>query len=180
VLNNLRRNEMKAATGLMNARNTRWAIPLGMAVIAYGWLYLVSAMAAESGTPGKVAASFEQLDLNGDHLLSPDEAKAVPGLPEKFGELDIEHDGMLNRTEFSQFVPATQELSVQIPAAQSPSFDELDVDGDKLISPEEAKAVPGLAEKIPELDIEHDGMLNRTEFSKFKPATESTGKLLPR
>jgi hypothetical protein len=150
-----------------------------MAVIAC-WFYLGGAMAAESGTPGKVALSFEQLDLNGDHLLSPDEAKAVPGLPEKFGELDIEHDGMLNRTEFSKFIPATQELSVQTPAAVSPSFDELDVDGDTLISVEEAKAVPGLVKKISELDLDHDGKLNRTEFSEFKPATESTDKPLPR
>lgn len=50
-------------------------------------------------------------------------------------------------------------------AAEVPTFNELDRDGDGYISREEAVAVPGLLERFPALDQDGDGRLSPVEYA---------------
>lgn len=58
-------------------------------------------------------------------------------------------------------------------AAEAPSFETLDQDGDGSISAQEAESSPELMEAWNDVDANEDGMLDRAEFSAFETmATE--------
>ncbi len=53
-------------------------------------------------------------------------------------------------------------------AGASPGFSALDSDGDRRITPQEAKAAPRLARYFDIADRNHDGAIERSEFSAFE------------
>ena len=53
-------------------------------------------------------------------------------------------------------------------AADAPSFETLDQDGNGTISAEEAKAAPNLADAWNKADSNEDGVVDRAEFSAFE------------
>ena len=50
---------------------------------------------------GDYAATFEQLDADGNGYISAEEAKARPGLADSLKASDTDGDGKLNSAEFS-------------------------------------------------------------------------------
>ena len=48
-------------------------------------------------------SDFQSMDKNGDGYLSQDEAQGNSSLQEKWNDADLNDDGQLDRSEFSQF-----------------------------------------------------------------------------
>ena len=59
---------------------------------------------------GSASASeaMKAADADGSGTISQEEAAAVPGLPEKFGEVDANSDGQIDEAEFAEFEAATE------------------------------------------------------------------------
>jgi Ca2+-binding EF-hand superfamily protein len=65
--------------------------------------------------------------------------------------------------------------SLAVAEEYASTFEQLDVDGDRYISAEEAKARPNLSDNMQASDLDGDGKLNITEFSAF----EGKGRFTP-
>jgi Ca2+-binding EF-hand superfamily protein len=116
----------------------------------------------ESPAPGIVEPSFNELDTNGDGSLSAAETGRVPALQNIFALADRDQDGMLNVAEFSQ---ATIEgTRVSPDSARGPLYLALDGDENGRISPEEARAVPQLAQNFERYDVNGSGGIDEQEY----------------
>lgn len=57
---------------------------------------------APTATFGPASAAFARADTNHDGKLSPQEAKVLPAIDNRFEQIDTDHDGVLSREEFDQ------------------------------------------------------------------------------
>jgi hypothetical protein len=124
--------------------------------------------------------AFEELDLDGDGYLSGDEAAEVPLVRmDGFDAIDADGDGLLSKAELPPPPGHPQrdgargdETGARGPdedhgpskGRRPPHFDEADVDGDGVLSPEEAGEIPPVQrEGFEALDEDGDGYLTREE-----------------
>jgi hypothetical protein len=118
----------------------------------------------EPPDPGIVEPSFNELDTNSDGSLSAAETGRVPALQNIFALADSDQDGMLNVVEFSH---ATIEgTRVSPDAARGPLYLALDIDENGRISPEEARAVPQLAQNFERYDADGSGGIDQQEYQE--------------
>jgi Ca2+-binding EF-hand superfamily protein len=123
-----------------------------------GTATLASAAGAEGQDP---MARFKKADTNGDGMLSRDEARALPMIAKHFDEIDANHDGQITSDELRAYHQAMREGRKEKGAER---FQKLDADGDGRISRAEAQASPRLAAHFDELDVNKDGFLTPDEM----------------
>ncbi|HEY8520683.1 MAG TPA: EF-hand domain-containing protein [Gammaproteobacteria bacterium] len=123
---------------------------------------------AESAAPRVVPPgtssppSFEALDADGDGFLTAEEARLAPQLREIFSQADADQDRRLDAEEFSR---ATHEVvATATETERGPLFPSLDRDENGRISPEEAQALPALAERFAEVDRDGSGGIDVYEY----------------
>lgn len=101
--------------------------------------------------------SFDEVDVNGDGVVSEREAAAMPvSLKEAFGDIDTDGDKNVSPQEYRA---ATTNL------LEGVDFDELDTDGDGVIGETEAEKMPPLAEAFARLDTDADQLISEEEFA---------------
>jgi hypothetical protein len=100
--------------------------------------------------------SFEEVDINGDGVISPREADAMPiSLREAFGTVDADTDGNVSPVEY-------QAASVNL--LDGVSFGSIDTDGDGVVGTREAEEVPLLSDMYDPVDTDADGLISREEY----------------
>lgn len=131
-----------------------------------------SAQGMEGGQQtGGLDKSFMDLDANLDGVVSQDEARGSMVLSPSFSQADANADGNIDRSEFSAFesslysgAPGTTGGA----AGGGISFSSLDVNGDGMISQDEAGAHPNLSSQFTTADADQDGSISESEFSAFE------------
>lgn len=69
-------------------------------------LLIISGAAFAQGIMGdakQAMPDYAKLDLDADGFITFVEARQVPGLPEKFAEVDVDGDNKLNAAEYAAF-----------------------------------------------------------------------------
>lgn len=100
---------------------------------------------------------FDDVDVNGDGVISEREAGAMPvSLQEAFDTVDADGDQNVSQVEYKA---ATVNL------LQGMDFASLDSDNDGVVSTEEAEKMPLLSEAYERLDTDADGMISQKEFA---------------
>jgi Ca2+-binding EF-hand superfamily protein len=95
------------------------------------------------------------LDTNGDGVLSEQEAGADAALGGQFARIDTNQDSNINPNELKAAQAGVAEID----------FDEVDFNGDGVISEEEADFVrPSLSERFDDVDADEDGNVSETEY----------------
>ncbi|HLT92639.1 MAG TPA: hypothetical protein VKZ85_17020 [Woeseiaceae bacterium] len=101
--------------------------------------------------------SFEEVDINGDGVVSEREAAAMPvSLNEAFDDVDTDGDRNVSEQEY---LAATTNL------LEGADFESLDSDGDGVIGENEARDMPLLAEAFDRVDTDADGLISDEEFA---------------
>lgn len=70
-------------------------------------LLIISGAAFAQGIMGdakQATPDYVKLDLDADGFITLAEARQVPGLPEKFGEVDTDGDSKLNAAEYAEYL----------------------------------------------------------------------------
>jgi len=129
----------------------------------------IVAVAAPVGAGGPRHGMVERLkaaDINGDGLISKQEAQALPMIAKHFDEIDTNQDGQLSPEElraFHQKMHAQHEQMREQRFAEH--FKKIDTDGDGRISLAEAQAnAPRLAEHFSQIDANGDGFVTPEEM----------------
>ncbi len=124
----------------------------------------VSSLATQAAEPTGQHATLKSLDINGDGLISREEAAAAPRLAKNFDRIDTNHDGFLSRDELKA---AHHHVMAHVMAAR---FRKLDTNGDGLISREEAAGHPRLLKHFDQIDTNKDGFLSPDELKAARAA----------
>ena len=119
-----------------------------------------AAVAAEGHGPrGAIAERLKQADIDGNGMLSREEAKALPMISKHFDEIDANHDGQITTEELRAFHKA------RAGERQAAHWKKIDTDGDGRISRAEAQAnAPRLAEHFDQIDANGDGYITPEEL----------------
>lgn len=144
---------------------------------------LVSSLAFATATLGLSATAmaeqnnsrlFDKLDVNGDGVISQDEAAT---LEQRFDQLDEDGSGDLDRQELQNFQGGQQQGRSQENQGNNQqqsdeqrkqeAFNKLDSNGDGRVSRDEAKANPSLEEEFDDLDQDNSGDLDEQEFQEY-------------
>lgn len=67
------------------------------------WTAFIFASTFSGAVIAAGGSDFQSMDKNGDGYISQDEAQGNPSLQEKWNDADLNDDGQLDRSEFSQF-----------------------------------------------------------------------------
>ncbi len=103
-----------------------------------------------------VPVSFKNLDMNGDGVISRREAESSRrSLRETFSQVDADGDGNVSNAEYQA---ATTNLLSGI------DFHSVDRDGDGVLDRNEVKANPLLASHFDEMDVNGDSLISPEEF----------------
>ena len=104
--------------------------------------------------------NFEQLDFNGDGVVSQREAEAVPpSLHETFDRVDADGDSNVSQAEYE---------AARLNLLGQSEFAAFDTDGDGVIDEQEAEDDMALSEDFDSIDIDSDGMLSDQEFERAR------------
>jgi len=111
--------------------------------------------------------SFEELDINGDQMISPDE---VAGHAQAhFNKIDTNKDGSLSAEEIAKMHMAR--AAEMAKSRHAKMVEKLDKDGDGLLSFVEmqaARKTPNTDRMFKHLDNDGDGMISAEEFASLK------------
>lgn len=129
---------------------------------AFGLVAAGAAHAAGPGPSGAAPARHQALmqrlaaaDVNGDGMLSREEAAALPKLAAHFDQVDANHDGFITR----------EELRAAFMKQVVAHLRKADTDGDGRLSRAEAEAgAPRLAAHFDRIDADGDGYITREEM----------------
>ncbi len=135
-------------------------------------------------SPGVEIASFEEIDEDGNGVISQEEAQTYDQLAQNWQQYDLDSNQQLDQSEFSAFesdmkpedtgvngAMGEDEMGAQAPdqkPEQTASFSDLDVDGDGIISQDEAQQNDQLAQNWQQYDFDSNQELDRAEFSVFE------------
>ena len=128
---------------------------LGIASVA------LLAVAAPDGREGRGHGMerLKQADINGDGMISRDEAKALPRLLKHFDEIDADGNGQISPDEMRAFHEKRRDQM------RAEHWKKLDTNGDGRVSFDEAKAnAPRHAEHFKEIDANGDGFITPEEL----------------
>ena len=129
--------------------------------------------------------SFAELDTNHDGKLEPAEVEGRSPLSGQWARFDTNGDGLIERNEFADFetyAGPTPEVVPPLPPAaatdsdtlplgkepHAPSFAELDIDENGVLSKGEAGGRKGLLDDWWQVDTNKDNVIERSEFSAFE------------
>lgn len=127
----------------------------------------------EGSTPNRPATDyFGALDRDGNGQLNRKEARSSRALEGSFGAADRDNSGGITRSEFSAFEQGANPSAANgtagaITPSGSSRFQELDQNGDGVISYGEAANDPRLREQFSDADTDLNGQLDRAEFAAF-------------
>jgi hypothetical protein len=112
------------------------------------------------GVGGRRGPRLLETDINGDGVITWDEASVLPGMTvEHFNFLDRDGDGVISQDELPLGPPPGQM------GPRRPPFEELDTNGDGVLSYEEASVLPRMTEEhFAQLDANGDGVLSLDEL----------------
>lgn len=100
--------------------------------------------------------SFDEVDINGDGVVSQREAASMPvSLNEAFDTIDADSDGNVSPVEYQ---------AARTNLLQSSDFGSLDTDGDGVIGAKEAGELPTLSESYDRVDTDADGLISEEEY----------------
>lgn len=100
--------------------------------------------------------SFDEIDINGDGVISQREAAAMPmSLNEAFGTIDADGDGNVSPVEYT---------AGRTNLLQSVDFSSLDTDGDGVLDPGETEESPSIGEAFERIDTDQDGLIGEEEY----------------
>ncbi len=130
---------------------------------------------------------FEEIDEDGNGLISRQEAQGEPALVDSWSQYDEDGDGSLNSQEFGQFAQttagqeavaraeerrgATEEMPAtrhQEQAVEDDLVGQLDRNADGVISEDEAQADARLADNWDQYDEDGDGRLDARELDRLE------------
>lgn len=101
--------------------------------------------------------AFEEVDINGDGVISVREAAAMPvSLKEAFGTIDTDGDGNVSMAEYR---------AGRTNLLQNADFTALDTDDDGVIDAQEAADMPVLSKAFDRIDTNADGLLSQDEYA---------------
>jgi hypothetical protein len=129
--------------------------------------------------------TFGDLDFDRNDVLDRGEVQGRSPLSGQWSRFDSNGDGMIEPTEFAAFERYEGPTPTGIPAgpldrsflgsrrpgaglASDPSFSDLDVDGDGVLSKAEAAGRKGLLDEWWPADKDKDNRIERSEFSAFE------------
>jgi Ca2+-binding EF-hand superfamily protein len=125
----------------------------------------LAAFAADPGPApgGPPNGMFKKWDTNGDGVVTKEEAQAASAdnLSKRFDQMDLNKDGQLTPDEISKAHDMRRTAMREKFAEQ---FKSADKNGDGGLSKEEAAAMPRIAEHFDELDTNKDGIVTQEEL----------------
>ena len=130
----------------------------------------VLAVAAPEGAGGHrhgaMLERLKQADVDGNGLISREEAKALPRLARHFDEIDANRDGQLSKEEMHAFHETMHAQHAQERGQRmAEHWKKLDTDGDGRVSLAEAQAnAPRLAQNFQRIDANGDGFITPEEM----------------
>lgn len=140
-------------------RHTLLAVSLLSALASGAAMAAIQSDAATGAVPAqKTHMGFAQLDKNGDGKIDRGEAAAAPRLAERFDRLDADKDGSVTAAEMKAAHGDRRE-------GRRGGWMKADTDKDGRISQAEAAADPKLSGRFAQMDSNHDGYLDRTDFA---------------
>jgi len=137
-----------------------WIIA-GVSALAFSATALLAASTAEARGQDRKAPGFEELDIDGDGLLTEKEMLARRAA--QFAETDTDGDGLLSAEEMVE--KARQAFAERIQPGVARRIARQDENGDGMISPEEMGPPEGRgARMFSRLDENGDGGISEEEF----------------
>lgn len=126
------------------------------------------AIAQQAAPAASPDAPRQRLDANGDGAIDKNEAAKAPRLAQQFDQLDKNHDGRLGADERPQMGREGRGGHGGEGGGMHDRMQQLDTDQDGRISSKEAAAKPEMAQRFAQLDSNHDGFLDRSDFQAHR------------
>lgn len=144
-----------------------------------------------------LATAYSGFDADGDGVISEQEGRASPALADNFSRLDTNQSGGIDDREYKAATMHVADLRFQevdvngdgvvsereagaMPVSLKEAFDDIDTDGDRNVSPQEYRAATtNLLEGVDfgSLDTDGDGVIGEDEAQKMPPLSESFARV---
>ena len=116
--------------------------------------------------------SFEEIDANGDQMISVEEVKAWRDA--QFAEADADGDGAISQEEFE--AAAQRKMEEMMSQRSARMFGWLDKNDDGALTPDEVDYSERIEKMIDRLDSDDDGMVSMEELEDRKSKRGGWGK----